>query len=391
MQYRIDPKTGNKLSVLGFGCMRFPSSQEKTEQLIISAIQSGVNYFDTAYIYRDSEKRLGEILVKHGVRNDIYIATKMPVIYMRKSEDLDRFFDAQLTRLQTGHIDYYLMHMLTDLNSWNQLQNWGVEEWIEKKKQSGKIRQIGFSFHGSQQEFLKILNAYNWDFCQIQYNYADEHNQAGVTGLKHAAEKGIPVVIMEPLLGGKLVSGLPKRALEVFNKSDSSITPAAWALKWLYNQPEVTVVLSGMNEQSQLDDNLKTAETAQAFMLDEKQIAVFGEVKSAFQATQKVSCTGCNYCMPCPHGVNIPSCFNAYNLSYSMDYMTAFKQYVMSNGGVATDQSGMASQCIECGKCEAHCPQNIEIRKKLTAVEKRFEPFWSKAGISIARKMFKRK
>lgn len=389
MKYRIDPKTNKELSVLGFGCMRFPSSMEKTEQLITKAIEKGINYFDTAYLYPNSEERLGTILKKNNLRDKIYIATKLPVIMLRKAEDFDRFFEKELERLKTDHIDYYLLHMLPNLAQWNKLCDWGIKEWIQKKKESGAIRQIGFSYHGSQHGFVELLDVYDWDFCQIQYNYSDENNQAGVTGLRRAAEKGLPVIIMEPLLGGKLANNLPQKAEEAFKKADPKITPASWAFRWLYNQPEVTVVLSGMNEELQLDDNLQTASEAEPFMLNDRHMVTFNEVKEAFQGSQKVPCTGCNYCMPCPKNVNIPACFNAYNTSYSIGFGSGVHSYMMGVG-VTSSTPGNASRCIGCGKCEAHCPQSIEIRKNLKAVEKRMEPFWIKGAVAVARKLMVR-
>ena len=390
MKYRTDLKSGKKLSVLGLGCMRFPSSMEKTEQLIVKAIEEGINYLDTAYIYPDSERRVGLILEKNNLRDKVYLATKMPLAPLRESKDFDRIFSIQLERLKTNYIDYYLMHMLTDFEQWSKLCKWGVKEWIQEKKSSGEIQQIGFSFHGKQQEFLKILEAYDWDFCQIQYNYSDENNQAGVTGLKKASEKGIPVIIMEPLLGGKLVNNLPKKAVEAFHEADPDVSLASWGFRWLYNQPEVTLVLSGMSSEEQLFDNLNTASIAEAGMLMEKDMAIFEEVKVAFQESQRVPCTGCNYCMPCPQKVNIPGCFNAYNISYSIGFVEGIKQYVLSIGGVSSEPS-VASRCTACGLCEKHCPQSIEIRKYLKATKKRLEPFWVKIGLNIGRKFMRRR
>jgi len=389
MQYRIDPKNGKELSILGFGCMRFPSDNNETERLIIKAIEAGINYFDTAYIYPNSEQRLGSILTKHNLRDKIYIATKLPLIYVRKMEDFDRFFDEHLKRLQTNYIDYYLMHMLPDMHLWNTLVSMGIREWIEKKKKSGEIRHIGFSFHGTSADFLALLDAYDWEFCQIQYNYVDEYNQAGVNGLKAAAKKGLAVIIMEPLLGGKLATHLPAKAILAFAEADKSISPAGWAFRWLYNQPEVTCVLSGMSSFSQLQENIKTAENAKPNMLTEIEKAVFAEVKETFLKSQKIPCTACNYCMPCPENVSIPGCFNAYNASYSISFMAGLQQYIL-NAGVASTIPATASRCSGCGKCEKHCPQAIEIRKQLKAVEKRLEPLWFKGVIKIARKFMGR-
>lgn len=386
MQYRTDPKTGNQLSVLGFGCMRLPASQEKSEQLLVQAVSAGINYFDTAYIYPDSERRLGAALEKHGLRDRVYLATKLPVLFLRKPEDIERIFQAQLERLKTDHIDYYLMHMLPDMARWDQLRSWDIEAWLQEKRASGAIGQIGFSFHGDQRSFLDLLDAYDWDFCQIQYNYADENNQAGVTGLRCAAEKGLPVVIMEPLLGGKLATGLPKSAQAAFRRADPDCTPAGWAFRWLYNQSEVTVVLSGMNDESQLTENVRIASDTAPNSLTPDQLAIFGEVRKAFESAQTVPCTGCNYCMPCPRGINIPACFSALNASRAISFTTGLQQYMLGTGGFAAKNPGTASRCVQCGQCERRCPQSIEIRKHLKAVERRLEPFWFKWFLAAGRK-----
>lgn len=382
MKYRINPKNGDKLSVLGYGCMRFGGDslaksfaggfdKKKAEQLIVSAVEHGINYFDTAYIYAGSEEILGNTLKKHNLRDNVYIATKMPLIMCKKAEDLDKYFDVHLKRLQTDYIDYYLLHMLNDMKTWNTLCEWGIREWIEKKKTSGQIHNFGFSFHGSQAEFMNLLEAYDWDFCQIQYNYSDQNYQAGVKGLKAAAAKGMPVMIMEPLLGGKLAKNLPEGAVERFKKAKPEFSPAAWGFRWLYNQPEVTVVLSGMNEMEQLQDNIQIAETAGQNILTEDELAAISDVKEMFDRAYKVHCTGCHYCMPCPAGVDIPSCFTAYNTRHSISKSQGWLQYCMST--MLNDKPSYASLCIKCGKCEKHCPQNLPIRQKLEEVCKDFE------------------
>ncbi len=382
MNYRTNPKNGDKLSALGYGCMRFAGDsivssfsgmfdQKKVEQLVLSAVDQGVNYFDTAYVYTGSEEALGKILTKNNLRNKIHLATKLPLILCQKAEDLDKYFYKQLEHLQTDHIDYYLLHMLTDLKTWNNLVSWGIEDWVAEKKKSGEVINFGFSFHGAQDEFLKLLNAYDWDFVQIQYNYSDENYQAGVTGLKAAAAKGIPVMIMEPLLGGKLAKRLPKQAEERFRETKPDLSNAAWGFRWLYNQPEVTVVLSGMNEQAQLDDNVKIADTAEPGMLTEEELAAIADVKQMFNDTYKIRCTGCHYCMPCPAGVNIPACFSAYNSCYSMGKGQGMLEYYMST--LMNDKPSYASMCKKCGRCEKHCPQGLPIREDLEAVTKKFE------------------
>ncbi|GAB6179040.1 aldo/keto reductase [Desulfotomaculum defluvii] len=393
MKYRIDPKSGNELSILGFGCMRLPRSRgsidmQKTESIILQAIEKGVNYFDTAYIYSGSEEALGRVLRKNQIHGKVYIATKLPIFSTRRPQDFDKFFNKQKERLQTNTIDYYLMHMLSSLSEWEKLCSLGIEDWIKVKKAEGEIKQLGFSFHGVRDEFLKIIEAYDWDFCQIQYNYSDENFQAGVTGLKKAFEKRIPVIIMEPLLGGKLVNGLPKKAVDLLRKTNPNLSPAAWALRWLWNQPEVTVVLSGMNENTQVMENIEIASTSFQFMLTDEENNTLQKVKDIFISSNKIPCTGCSYCMPCPQNVNIPGCFAAYNASYSMGRDTGVMMYATSSGAMTEKQSG-ASFCTKCGKCELHCPQKIKIREGLDDVRKRMEPFWYRWGTSIVRRIIK--
>ncbi|MDR2295768.1 MAG: aldo/keto reductase [Clostridiales Family XIII bacterium] len=394
MQYRIDPKSGRALSILGFGCMRFPRGltaridAEKTERLILSAIDGGVNYFDTAYIYGGSEAALGEILHKNKARERVLLATKLPPQRCKRREDFDVVFGTQLERLKTDRIDYYLIHNLPDAALWRGLCAMGIEDWIAEKKARGQIRQIGFSFHGAQAAFLRLLDEYDWDFCQIQYNYMDENHQAGRAGLERAHEKGLPVVVMEPLLGGKLASGLPAKALRCFKEANGDLTAASWALRWLWNLPEVTVVLSGMNGAEQLADNLKTAEDAAPGMLSEREAAVFAPVIAALREAYKVACTGCNYCMPCPQGVNIPGCFAAYNTSYALGFVAGMQQYITGTGANhAERRAGGGRSCVKCGLCEKKCPQRIEIARALEAVTKRMEPFWFKAALAIVRRV----
>lgn len=387
MQYRKDNKSGNELSILGFGCMRFPQKlgiidMEKTEKLIMDSIHNGVNYFDTAYIYTGSEAALGQILEKNKVRDKIYIATKLPIYLCKNYSDFDKFLNTQLERLRTDYIDYYFMHMLCSPSQWENLCKLGIEKWIAEKKASGKIRNVGFSYHGKRDDFAPLVDAYEWDFCQIQYNYVNINYQAGEKGLKYANSKGLPVIIMEPLLGGKLATGLPADAVSAFKSADSSFSPVAWALRWLWNQPEVTVVLSGMNEFSQLNENILLAEKSIPNMLTEKENDTFDNVIKIFNESYKIPCTGCGYCMPCPKNVNIPACFAAYNSSFAIDKGTGRQQY-LTGTGVTSKFPAYAGLCVKCGKCEKHCPQNIKIREQLDVVEKRMEPFWFKAMSSV--------
>ena len=393
MQYRTD-KNGNRLSVLGFGCMRFAQKGRsidiaETERQIMEAFRSGVNYYDTAYIYPGSEAALGEIVQRNGIRDEIFIATKLPQYLVGSRAALDRYFNEQLSRLRTDHIDYYLMHHLTDVAMWEKLKAVGVLEWIAEKKQSGAIRNIGFSYHGNTDGFVRILDDYDWDMCEIQYNYFDEYAQAGVDGLKAAAKKGVPVVIMEPLRGGKLVNMLPQDAKDVIEASGRGWSPAEWSFRWLYDQPEVTVVLSGMNTLDMVRENCRTADSARAGAFTDADRDVLRRVTGAIRASDKVGCTGCRYCMPCPKGVDIPGTFRCYNAMFIESPSQGRFQYAQTVG--LTKEPAFASQCIQCGKCEKHCPQGLPIREKLREADKALRPLPYRIGINIVRKFMFRK
>lgn len=375
MNYRCD-KYGNRLSILGFGCMRFTRKMgaidmEKAEKEIMTAYKNGVNYFDTAYIYQGSEALLGEIFEKNGIRDKVNIATKLPHYLIKSREGLDKMFDEELRRLRTDHVEYYLMHMLNDAATWDRLCEMGIKEWIAEKKASGAIGQIGFSYHGNSDMFCKVVDVYDWDFCLIQYNYMDENSQAGRRGLQYANSKGMAVMIMEPLRGGKLVSHLPDEAKRIFANYKIKHTPAQWAFRWLWNQPEVTVVLSGMNSEEMVMDNISTASTVEIGELGDEEQTMLRSVVSAINSKMKVGCTGCGYCVPCPKNVDIPGTFSAYNRRYSEGKFRALKDYFMCTA-LIKDFTG-ASECIECGKCEKHCPQNIPIRERLKDARRELE------------------
>ena len=375
MEYRLD-KYGNKLSVLGFGCLRFPQKNGKidmdaTRAQIRLAIGAGVNYFDTAYVYSGSEAALGEILESEGLRDRVNIATKLPHYLIKSRSGLEKMFREELKRLRTDRVEYYLMHMLCDMDTWERLKKLGIEEWIAQKKASGQIGQIGFSYHGSTEMFCKLVDAYDWDFCQIQYNYLDEHSQAGRRGLHHAAAKGIPVVIMEPLRGGKLVNLLPGEAKERMAASARGWTPAQWGLRWLWDQKEVTVVLSGMNSEQMVRENIEAACEARVGDLTAEDHALLAEVVKAINEKVKVGCTACGYCQPCPKNVDIPGAFAAYNRYHTEDPAGAKREYLKCT--LFRKNHTCASNCIGCGKCERHCPQGIEIRKELQNVQRELE------------------
>ena len=393
MEYRTD-RSGTKLSVLGYGCMRLTKDGkaidlDKAERELLAAYRSGVNYFDTAYIYPGSEEALGQILARNHLREQVYVATKLPQYLIRSESGLEKYFSEQLARLQTDYIDYYLMHHLTDVTMWQKLKDLGIERWIAEKKAAGAIRSIGFSFHGDTAHFLEILNDYDWDFCQIQYNYLDEDTQAGRAGLKAAAARGIPVIIMEPLRGGKLVDLLPTGAKQILAQSPRGWTPAQWAFRWLYDQPEVTVVLSGMNSLAMVEENCRTASEARAGDLTEADRAVLAAVKDEILRSEKVGCTGCRYCMPCPKGVDIPGIFRCYNAMYTESKSQGRFQFAQTVG--LTREPAFADQCVGCGACERHCPQGLPIRAALKEADRALRPPHYKLAIGLARRLLLRR
>jgi hypothetical protein len=352
--------------------------------MILTAIEGGANFFDTAYIYPNSENTLGAILAKHNKRKDVYITTKLPLVRCRSADDFDKFFNEQLRRLRTDYIDYYLLHSVSGFAQWEALRELGIEEWTAEKKKTGQIRQIGFSYHGSRGDFLKILDSYAWDICMIQYNYYDENYQAGRKGLEAAEEKGVPVMVMEPLLGGRLASGLPKQAVEMFAKADPSLTPADWAFRWLWNQSGVTVVLSGMSSVKQMESNIRSADSFQA--LTDENSAVYAGVVELFRKSYKIPCTGCNYCLPCPKGINIPACFAAYNASCGQGFITGAALYMTSIAAM-TKKPSSPRLCSGCGKCEKVCPQYIKIREALKKTSGRFESLPLRSLMALIRRI----
>ncbi|MBP3325918.1 MAG: aldo/keto reductase [Coprococcus sp.] len=387
MKYRND-RYGNKISLLGYGCMRFTKKGgsidlDKAERELMAAINQGVNYLDTAYIYPGSETAVGEILSRNHCREKVHIATKLPQYLIKTEGAIEKYFQEQLSRLQTDYIDYYLMHMLTDIAAWEKLVKLGVRDWIADKKAKGIIKNIGFSFHGNTDMFLTILDAYDWDFCQIQYNYMDENSQAGRKGLMAAAKKGIPVIIMEPLRGGKLVDLLPEKAKKIIADYGVKRTPAEWAFRWLWEQPEVTCVLSGMNSIDMVHENCRVASEVCEHEFTQTDYDMIEAVKQEINANTKVGCTGCGYCMPCPKGIDIPAAFRCYNRMYTETHWSGRFEYHQ----IIALQKDMADikKCIECGKCESHCPQHIEIRKQLKEARKHLQPWYYRWVVKVAR------
>lgn len=394
MLTKINVKNGDELSILGFGCMRLPTKgggidEPRAIAMIHDAYEKGVNYFDTAYIYHNgkSESLLGQAL-SGGYREKVKIATKLPPFMVNKLDNAKKIMATQLTRLQTDYIDYYLLHMLSDKPMFDRLVALGVMDWLEKLKEEGTIKNIGFSFHGGKTDFELIVRAYPWDFCQIQYNYMDENNQASKSGLQLAAKLGIPVIIMEPLRGGKLVTHLPAQVKKTFESFDAKRSPAEWALRWVWNHPEVNVVLSGMSDEAQLADNIRIACQAEPNSLSEEELQVFEKVKLVMREKTKIPCTACGYCMPCPAGVDIPGCFSCYNDKYLMEDKSVRFRYMQTLGAMSVKPAN-ASQCKQCGKCESHCPQKIAIREQLKIVSKEMEGIFYKPVVGIARKILR--
>ncbi|MGE5597766.1 MAG: aldo/keto reductase [Bacteroidota bacterium] len=372
MQYRTFGKLGFQVSALGFGAMRLPTEggridEAEATRMLHRAIERGVNYVDTAYPYHGgtSETFLGRAL-KDGYRERVRLATKMPSWLIQSAGDFDRYLDEQLARLQTDYVDFYLLHSLNK-GSWQKLRDLGVCEWAEKAIGQGRFRYSGFSFHGDRDAFRQIVDEYDWAMCQIQYNYMDVENQAGIGGLRYAAAKGLAVVVMEPLLGGKLV-GPPPSIQAVWDSAARKRTPAGWALHWLWNQPEVSCVLSGMSTMDQVEENLALADESRAGLLTDDELALYERVRVKYKELAAIPCTGCGYCLPCPQNVDIPGNFGIYNEGLVYDKPHASRgQYSWWKRAYEVqktmDRDIRAANCVQCGQCEAKCPQGIPISR----------------------------
>jgi predicted aldo/keto reductase-like oxidoreductase len=380
MLYRKMKKTGDELSQLGYGCMRLPTKRGRVdEQRAIAqirlAIDRGVNYVDTAmpYHFGASETVVGKAL-SDGYRDKVKLADKLTPLYVNKPDDLERILNAQLTKLKTDRIDYYLAHGL-NAELWEKVKRLGVMAFMEQAQKDGRIVNIGFSFHGDKDTFKEIVDAYDWSFCQIQYNYLDETHQAGTEGLEYAAQKGLGVIVMEPLRGGHLAGRVPKSVKTLLDGAKTKRSPADWALRWIWNRPEVSLVLSGMNEEDHIEENLRVAGDAKPGGLTDDEVMLLSQVKDTFKALTRVDCTGCRYCMPCPHGVNIPSCFEVYNHKYLFDDPRGGKMlYMVRLGGVFDGgEPAFASLCQECGECEEVCTMNLPFQSLMNYIVEEFE------------------
>ncbi|MDR7871571.1 MAG: aldo/keto reductase [Tissierellaceae bacterium] len=373
MQYRKFTKDNLDVSLLGFGCMRFPTlnddssqiDEKKATEMLHHAIDNGINYVDTAYNYHqgNSELLVGKAL-KNGYREKVYLATKLPVWLVKTYEDFEKLLDEQLEKLQTDYIDFYLLHSLHE-KSWRNIENLNVFKFLDEAKAKGKIKYAGFSFHDELPLFKEIIDSYSWDFCQIQLNYMDRHYQAGIDGLKYAAEKSISLVIMEPIKGGKLAIA-PEDVKEVWNRNNVKRTPAEWALKWVYDFEEVSVVLSGMSTLNQVKQNITLTNDSLPKSLTSEEHNLVDEVTALYNERTKVGCTSCEYCVPCPSNVAIPNIFSLYNNYYVYgtedQSISTYKKY-LNDGKDST-------QCTECGACEQLCPQHLEIISHLKDADK---------------------
>ena len=370
MKYRTMGKLGIQSSAFGLGCMRFNGSasgdstidEQKAVSLIRRAIDGGVTYIDTAYVYLDktSEIVLGKAL-RDGYREKVTIATKVPPDLVQNRADLERILDEELKKLQTDHIDFYLMHAMNK-QKWEHMKAIGAREFFDDMKKAGKIRYKCFSFHSSYEDFEYILNDWDWDMCQIQYNFMDINNQAGTKGLELAGSKGIPVVIMEGLLGGRLAKA-PDNVQALYDAFPVKRSAVEWAFRWLCNHPEVAVVLSGCNEASQIDENLQIFDRVEAGIMSEEELKLMDSVREAYISRTKIGCTGCRYCMPCPNGVDIPGVFASWN-NVSL-YKTDPKSDWMFR--MILEKKNGADNCVSCAACEAACPQHLNIIESLQA------------------------
>lgn len=378
MKYRSFPKLGWKVSALGFGAMRLPIvgadaakiDEPEATRMIRYAIDRGINYIDTAYPYHrgNSEAFLGKTL-QDGYRDKVKLATKMPTWLIKSQKDMDRYLEEQLTRLRSSHVDFYLLHGL-DNERWQKLTELNVLGWLEKKRDEGKFKHFGFSFHDDYAAFKKIVDSSKeWSLCQIQYNYMDANYQAGTKGLRYAASKGLAVVVMEPIAGGRLSLKPPDKIQTIWNEAEVKRKPAEWALQWVWNHPEVTVVLSGMSTMEQVKENIRGANHSGPNALTKEELRLTKRVANAYKKLGFVGCTGCRYCLPCPQGVDIPRIISLYSEFYMKDRDDEVKKKYWEH---ITPES-QAKRCERCGRCEELCPQKLTIREILSHAAWLFE------------------
>jgi predicted aldo/keto reductase-like oxidoreductase len=385
MQYRYMPNSDEPLSALGFGCMRLPTrvggrasnliDKDAALRQIRMAIDGGVNYLDTAYNYHlgASETFLGSHVLKDGYREKVNIATKLPCMTIRKKEAIRETFQKQLEKLRVDTIDYYLLHSI-DGGIWDRMLSLDVVAFMDSIRASGEVRKMGFSFHGRKEDFVRIADAYDWDFVQVQFNMVDEHFQAGIEGIKHAHTKGMGVIVMEPLRGGSLVGRIPAEVQRIYDIAPIKRTPVDWALRWVLNHPEVTLVLSGMNHDAHVRQNLAIVSDALPGSLSAEEETVVAQVRDAYNRLMQVGCTGCAYCMPCPNGIDIPAAFKNLNNYHVFSKWEARIGQAMFLGVQTKDgKPHWTTDCADCGKCEEKCPQHIPVRSVFAEVQRDLE------------------
>jgi predicted aldo/keto reductase-like oxidoreductase len=382
MLYRRMESTGDELSILGFGAMRLARKggridEERATRQIRGAIDRGLNYVDTAYPYHmgTSEPFIGRVL-RDGYRERVKLATKLPPWQVNTREDMDRILSEQLERLRTDHIDYYLVHALNGEN-WKKMRELGVQEFLRSAESDGRIVNAGFSFHGRLPDFKEIIDAGGWRFCQIQYNFLDEKFQAGTEGLEYAAAGGLGIVVMEGLRGGVLGRVPPPAVQAIWDEAEIKRSPAEWALRWIWNRPEVSVVLSGMNEEAHIEENFRAANEAYPNSLTDGELDLVRRAADAYRDLMASDCTGCRYCLPCPSGVDIPGCLGALNSTRAFKDKGAARGYMFFISGAAGGAPSVASLCTECGTCLPRCPQGVPIPDVLKQAAAEFEgPFF---------------
>ena len=385
MQYRTMPNSSEKLSALGFGCMRLPTrigakgspistiNKEEALRLIRLAIDNGVNYLDTAHMYHlgASENFLGEYALKDGYREKVNLATKLPCMFINKKTSIEEIFTKQLAKLQVEYFDYYLLHAL-DGKAWDKMLSFGIVEFMDRIRQQGKARHMGFSFHGTREDFKRIVDAYSFEFAQVQYNILDEHFQAGIEGIEYAHSKGMGIIVMEPLRGGSLVQKIPAQVQKIYDNAPVKRSPAEWALRWIWNNPAITVVLSGMNREDNILENIRVASDALPNSLSPGDLDLIEKARKTYLL--QVGCTGCAYCMPCPAGIDIPSAFKNLNNYHLFSKFGAKINHMRKAGKQAEDgQAHWTTACQDCGACEKKCPQGIRIREVFKQVRRDLE------------------
>lgn len=403
MEYRVDARTGKEVSLLGFGAMRLKNKGTNIDvdlasQQIKYAIDNGVNYIDTAYLYGNgsgsNERVLGEIIEALGCRDSVFLSTKMNRMIINSRDDMEEMFSNQLENLRTSYIDYYFLHNVISFSDVVKLVDCGLFDFIEDKKSKGQIINMGFSFHGSLDDFRKILDLYDWDVTLLQYNYLDDNMQAGIEGIRLASSRGMSVVIMEPLKGGLLAGNMPVEVKELLKSSSCNRSSVDLAFSWIYDTPEVTCVLSGMNSLDMVKENVDIVNNHLSNPLSDEEVDLVNRIKEVLVRLNKINCTGCNYCMPCPRGVNIPAIFKYYNDKHLFPENKSFgvnHTFILYSGNIlgVTGEAHDASLCVDCGLCTSKCPQSLDIPNLIRMVDDEYHGKFVRPFIPVLKKLMK--